>query len=225
MRKLILALFIILSCASLANSGGIISFPGGGVAGLTCQLYYTNPNFTSADQGDGIGRYSAQDYSGFVYNPTANVTVCAVDVWIYGVQENTGISSYEYYIVWFEFEDTGDTVTSFIANGQSDMFLGSAVKTANGGYLNVPFSTPFTLDSSKLYAITGYYDTDKDGVVDEDITEDLDDYWRFGYDNEAGDSAFEGRTQWAWDASIPFEEAAAPDLGDAPGIRIYTMQP
>ena len=31
MRKLILILFIILSCASLANSGGIISFPGGGV--------------------------------------------------------------------------------------------------------------------------------------------------------------------------------------------------
>ena len=31
MRKLILILFILLSCVSLANSGGIISFPGGGV--------------------------------------------------------------------------------------------------------------------------------------------------------------------------------------------------
>ena len=31
MRKLILILFIILSCVSLANSGGVISFPGGGV--------------------------------------------------------------------------------------------------------------------------------------------------------------------------------------------------
>ena len=31
MRKLILILFILLSCASLANSGGVISFPGGGV--------------------------------------------------------------------------------------------------------------------------------------------------------------------------------------------------
>jgi len=31
MRKLILILFILLSCASLANSGGIISFPGGGM--------------------------------------------------------------------------------------------------------------------------------------------------------------------------------------------------
>ena len=30
-RKLILVLFILLSCASLANAGGIISFPGGGV--------------------------------------------------------------------------------------------------------------------------------------------------------------------------------------------------
>ena len=31
MRKLILILFILLSCATLANSGGVISFPGGGV--------------------------------------------------------------------------------------------------------------------------------------------------------------------------------------------------
>ena len=36
MRKLILILFIILSCASLANSGGIISFPGGGAGGVVC---------------------------------------------------------------------------------------------------------------------------------------------------------------------------------------------
>ena len=35
MRKLILILFILLSCASLANSGGIISFPGGGVPSAT----------------------------------------------------------------------------------------------------------------------------------------------------------------------------------------------
>ena len=36
MRKLILILFILLSCASLANSGGIISFPGGGVPSSVC---------------------------------------------------------------------------------------------------------------------------------------------------------------------------------------------
>ena len=42
MRKLILILFILLSCASLANSGGIISFPGGGVpsgAAFDCAPY------------------------------------------------------------------------------------------------------------------------------------------------------------------------------------------
>ena len=39
-RKLILVLFILLSCASLANAGGIISFPGGGVpsGAATCNM-------------------------------------------------------------------------------------------------------------------------------------------------------------------------------------------
>ena len=38
MRKLILILFILLSCVSLANSGGIISFPGGGVPSNSCTI-------------------------------------------------------------------------------------------------------------------------------------------------------------------------------------------
>ena len=45
MRKLILILFILLSCGSLANSG-MVSFPGGGVpsAGYACASYYNSAN-------------------------------------------------------------------------------------------------------------------------------------------------------------------------------------
>ena len=38
MRKLILILFILLSCASVANTGGIISFPGGGGESTVCTI-------------------------------------------------------------------------------------------------------------------------------------------------------------------------------------------
>ena len=60
MRKLILILFILLSCASLANSGGIISFPGGGVpSGVEAcgsgspvlLLYYPFTSLTVTDGG------------------------------------------------------------------------------------------------------------------------------------------------------------------------------
>ena len=46
MRKLILVLFILLSCASLANAGGIISFPGGGVP--SAKNYTDDPNCQAA---------------------------------------------------------------------------------------------------------------------------------------------------------------------------------
>ena len=49
MRKLILILFILLSCASLANSGGVISFPGGGVPSAPCDASWselTSPEWT-----------------------------------------------------------------------------------------------------------------------------------------------------------------------------------
>ena len=48
MRKLILILFILLSCASLANSGGIMSFPGGGVpaGGSPCATEYASADLS-----------------------------------------------------------------------------------------------------------------------------------------------------------------------------------
>ena len=53
MRKLILILFILLSCASLANSGGIISFPGGGVpsGAFNCAPYIDCQNFETPTTG------------------------------------------------------------------------------------------------------------------------------------------------------------------------------
>jgi len=51
MRKLILALFIILGCASLANSGGIISFPGGGAVS-SCPPFYNDTNVVLSWDGE-----------------------------------------------------------------------------------------------------------------------------------------------------------------------------
>ena len=54
MRKLILILFILLSCASLANAGGIISFPGGGVPSAAVS-YDLEESFESS--GDAYAEY------------------------------------------------------------------------------------------------------------------------------------------------------------------------
>ena len=58
MRKLILILFILLSCASLANSGGIISFPGGGVPSGAAVDYSSIVSFINAE-GTWVGTTTA----------------------------------------------------------------------------------------------------------------------------------------------------------------------
>ena len=240
MRRLILILCALCLCTTISSAGIIdrlkMVIAAKNTSGETCQVYYNNDTdgpFDDADGGVGVGEDSSGDFRGYKYNPTENIEICRIDVYVRHIQGDitpAGVP-WHYYLVLFETDGTDDATAWADTNttSQSDLVDADAIETAydggSYGYAVFAFSTTVNLAAATDYVMTAYRDGDKDGDVDEDSTTDNTNYWWWGYDNEKGDDTFEGRGSWTWDASIPFADESGIDALDAPGVILYTMQP
>ena len=220
MRKLILILFILLSCASVANTGGIISFPGGGGESTVCTEIYSD-NFTEDDNLN-VGQNVNRPWAGLYFTPTADMDVCKIDIWIDAVS-GTLTAAHEYYIeIW------SLTAGDFNAKlGQSSKLEGASFSantyiSANAGFAEFATSVPLT--AATQYAIVMILDSDAT-PGDSPPEVDADDYPRVGYDNgnngagEDGDGAQGGRV--LFDTS---GNAAVTDAEDDFKIEIWSDQ-
>ena len=136
MRKLILILFILLSCASLANSGGIISFPGGGVPSATC----TASGLGCSSSNSNTWIMTGATYQEFKAQGSA-ITICQVCV---NLSKNTTGNAHVEVWVAGGAQIEGDSVTMEVNNA----FAGSGEEycfTWTGTEPTVSISTDFNV--------------------------------------------------------------------------------
>lgn len=173
MRKLILALFIILSCSSLANSGGVISFPGGGVPNAACAApaWYNQTGITVTSGAGTVvfaweGNVSGSNSSAYNNSCTEIVgTLTGGDIGTYQSKTALRIDAADEYITFTQtarqyFSDVDDQticVEAYISavpdNKAVSLFLGSTNTGNDDSFvLNKALSTDL---ESRWYSQTG----------------------------------------------------------------------
>jgi hypothetical protein len=187
------------------------------VAGPGCTETYA-PAWTS-DSERAIGQASSVDYYGLIYTPTSNEDVCAIDLYIEGI-DGTLSSAHDYYISIFTINGADCQAllgTSVKIDG--DAMVADTWTSANAGLFT--FATPVSLTASTSYIIGAW--VDQDGNLTDNPEHDATNHPEFGDDNNNnGDAITGGRIYCSWDAAIPYVGTLS-DANDDPLFRIHTQ--
>ena len=217
MKNIFIAILLMLlgSSAGYAVSPAILH----GISGGGCSESYFSD--VTPDTAWSVGQSADRHYVGTVYTPAADECVCAIDVYVYGIQ-GTLTTDHDYYAQIYEMTTT--TLSSLVTNGTSNVVAGETLAastwvSANAGKFE--FSTCVSLTGSTAYAIVFALDTEGDGIADEPNLDGTN-YWQLGHDDESNiDSVLGGTGKWTWDSSIPYAQIIADEQDDIQ-IKVWT---
>jgi len=213
--KRILGITFFLFYLSILGRADIVMKPP---SSLVCTEVYA-PSLT-VDEGSYIGRYASNDFSGYIYKPSANRCICEVYAYCQNETGNQTGNNYHMRIFTIDGNDDVDTIV-----GTSAAVAGSTINGSGASYIGpFIFSTCVNLTSGTEYPFTIFIDTDSD--LTDDPEYDSTNYWKWGYDNERNlDGIQVGRGDWTWDASIPYVDAGGGiDLEDDGDMKVSSME-
>jgi len=219
MRKLYIFILFMAVLTFVSYSSAVIIIRTAPPTGAppSCSLSYDGG--WTADTERPFGSASAVDFYGIIYTPTSDEDVCAIDIYIYNINED--LTDKYYRAVILTWNATGPTCDTWLGHSDQvsgDDFVAGTWTSANAGLFE--FSSAVSLTGSNTYLIGIYADTD--GTPDDDPEHDLVNYASFGDDNNNnGDSITGGRAYCAWDSSIPYGGVMV-DENDDILFRVHT---
>lgn len=185
----------------------------------SCQELYA-PSFTADLNAAQFGAYNAQEFSGWIYQPAFNQSLCSVDVYVRG---KTGSPTGILYLAVYEVDGSNQLAT--LVGISSGISASSGVAgtwiSANAGMFN--FDPAVTLTSGTKYGFGIFRDTD--GNLNDDPETDSVNFLSIGADNEnSGDTILWGIYKWSYGVgTLPFVIQTF-DAEDDPLIKINTLQ-
>lgn len=187
-------------------------------SGTVCTETYA-PSLT-ADAYTPISRYANIHFTGFLYTPTSNVEVCALDIYIESIGGN--VTSKGYYAQIWTIDGSNQLNTLL---GTSNRVLGTSIVattwiSANAGLFQ--FSSAISLTGSTTYGVVVFVDTDSDP---NDVPEiDGTNYINWGRDTgNDGDSIQNGECRWTHTDPTPHVVYGL-TVGDDILVKIHTME-
>jgi hypothetical protein len=186
---------------------------------LTCQVDYA-PSMT-VDQNLTIGATAWVDFAGFLYTPTANKSVCAIDMYIKAIDGTMpdGMNIH-WRIFAIDANRRADSVLGTSVAVAADLMVVSTWTSANAGLFT--FDTDVELTSGTQYAFCAFVDTD--GNLTDDPEIDVTNKVSAGYDNGSSvDTIGGGRISYTYGESFPYV-IYGEDSTDDVLIKIYTKQ-
>lgn len=223
MKKYILVLLLLL-LFPLSGSAFNITMAGSSTPSVTVCTETYAPSLTG-DAYLSVSRFSAIEYTGFLYTPASNVDVCALDIYVWSLAGDPTSKGF-YAQIWEIGDGDPDPANSLVTNlGTSVRLLGTNLAATTWISANIglfEWASPVSLIGSTTYAVIVFVDTDSNpnDAPEYDGTNYI--TWRFDNENN-GDAIQAGGFHWTYTSPTPHVVNVS-DLEDDMLVKIHTME-